>query len=397
LKKYGRYEIVDEIGEGAMGIVYRAYDPHINRQIALKILHESRVTNEESVLRFLKEGQAMGGLSHPNIGTVFDTGWDHNKIFIAMELLKGQSLEDVMRDKKLNHQEIAQIGVQVAEALDFTHRRGIVHRDIKPSNIMIDPSGQVKITDFGIAHIEDPAMTRQTKTGEILGTPLYMSPEQVDPKQVDSKPVDGRSDLYSLGVILYELTTGTNATKGESLYAIYKSILLDTPPKPELADTPISRPLSNLIMKSLSKDPDKRFQTGREMAQPLKACLKRRRSDTGQRPRVPAKSKRIVPMTLIAVVFIIMAVAAAYFLTRDGSGPKEEVLSVLTVESDPIGANVFLNDSLKGKTPLKIDLPLGKYEIRLSRQNHFEWEAQIQLDEQGETPLFVKMVPMEKE
>ena len=392
MKKYGRYEIVDKIGAGAMGIVYRAYDPHINRQIALKILHESRVTNEESVLRFLKEIQAMGGLSHRNIATVYDAGWDHTKIFIAMELLKGKSLEDVMRDKKLNLQEIAQIGVQVAEALDFIHREGIVHRDIKPSNIMIDPRGQVKITDFGIAHIEDPAMTRQTKTGEILGTPSYMSPEQVE-----SKPVDGRSDLYSLGVILYELTTGTSAIKGESLYAIYRSILRDTLPAPELADTPISRSLSNLIMKSLSKDPNKRFQTGSDMAKHLKACLKRRRSDTGQRRRAPPKPKRIVPMTLIALVFIITAVVAAYFLTRDGSRPKKVVLSVLTVESDPIGANVFLNGSLKGKTPLKVDLPLGKYEIRLSRQNYFEWEAQIQLDEQGETPLFVKMIPMEKE
>ena len=193
-----------------MGVVYRAHDPQINRQIALKILREDRVTNEELVQRFLREAQAMGGLSHPNIATVYDTGRDHNMIFIAMELLKGKSLKDVMRDKKLNQQEIVHIGVQVAEALDLAHRRGIVHRDIKPSNIIIDPSGQVKITDFGIAHIEDPAMTQQTIAGEILGTPLYMSPEQVM-----SKPVDGRSDLYSLGVILYELTTGSHVIKGE--------------------------------------------------------------------------------------------------------------------------------------------------------------------------------------
>jgi len=374
-----------------MGVVYRAYDPQLDRQIALKILRQSRVTDEELVLRFLREGQAMGGLSHPNIATVFDTGWDHNKIFIAMELLEGKSLEDVMRDKKLNHQEIVQIGVQVAEALDFAHRRGIVHRDIKPSNIIIDSSGQVKITDFGIAHIEDPSTTRQTMPGEILGTPLYMSPEEVM-----SKSVDGRSDLYSLGVILYELTAGTNATKGESLFAIYQSILHDTPPAPELADTPIARSLSNLIMKSLSKDPNKRFQTGSEMAQALKACLQRRETDTLQGRSAPEKPKRVVSMTLIAVAFIITAVAAAYFVTRGGSGPKEEVLSVLSVESDPAGANVFLNGSLKGQTPLKVDLPLGKYEILLSRQNHREWEAQIQLDEQGETPLYVRLVPMDE-
>jgi serine/threonine protein kinase len=389
---YGRYQIDDEIGQGSMGIVYKAYDPQINRKIALKILRQDRISNEELVQRFLKEAQAMGGLPHANIAAVYDTGRDHNTIFIAMELLMGQSLRDVMRDRRLNHQEIIHIGVQVAEALDFAHQRGIVHRDIKPSNIIIDPKGQVKITDFGIAHIEDPAVTQQTIPGEILGTPLYMSPEQVM-----SKPVNGRSDLYSLGVILYELTTGHNPFKGDSLPAIFQSILQDAPPAPELSDTSISRPLSNLIMKSLSKDPNKRFQTGSEMAQPLKACLQRRESDTLRRRRPPERPKRIRPMALIAVVLIIAGVAAAYFLTRDGSGLKKEVLSVLRVESDPTGTNVFLNGSLKGQTPLKVDLPLGKYEIRLSRQNHYEWEAQIQLDEQGETPLYVRLVPMDKE
>ena len=390
--KYGRYQIVDEIGQGSMGIVYKAFDPRINRQIALKILREDRISNEELVQRFLKEAQAMGGLPHANIAAVYDTGRDHNTIFIAMELLMGQSIRDVMRDKKLNFQEIVQIGVQLAEALDFAHQRGIVHRDIKPSNIIIDPSGRVKITDFGIAHIEDPAVTQQTIHGEILGTPIYMSPEQVM-----GKPVDGRSDLYSLGVILYELTTGTNPFKGDSLPAIFQSILQDTPPAPELADTPKSRLLSDLILKSLSKDPNERFQTGIEMAQPLKACLQRREADTLQRRKPPEKPKRIVPMTLIAVVLLVTAVATAYFLTRNDSGLKEEVLSVLRVESDPTGANVFLNGSLKGQTPLKVDLPLGKYEILLSRPNHYEWEAQIQLDEQGETPLYVRLVPMDKE
>jgi len=218
----------------------------------------------------------------------------------------------------------------------------------------------------------------------------------MSPEQVMSKPVDGRSDLYSLGVILYELTTGTNAIKGEGLPAIFQSILQDTPPAPELADIAISRPLSNVIMKSLSKDPNKRFQTGSEMAQPLKACLQRRESDTLQSRRPPEKPKRIRPMALIAVVLIIMVVTAAYFLTGNNSGLKQEILSVLSVESDPTGANVFLNGSLKGQTPLKVDLPLGKYEIRLSHRNYYEWEAQLQLDEEGETPLYVKLVSMDK-
>jgi len=390
--KYGRYEVVDEIGQGSMGVVYRAHDPQINRQIALKLLRQDRVTNEELVQRFLKEAQAMGGLAHPNIATVYDTGRDHGTIFIAMELLQGKSLRDHMREKELHHNEIVHIGVQIAEALDFAHRKGIVHRDIKPSNIIIDPDGNAKITDFGIAHIEDPTITQQTIPGEILGTPLYMSPEQVK-----SNPVDGRSDLYSLGILLYEMATGTSPFKGDNFASIFQAILQDTPPAPELNDSPMSRNLSTLIMKSLSKDPDQRFQTGLEMAQRLKACLQRRQSDTrrGERARRPEKRKHIVPMVLAAMILIVAAAGLAYFMSGNNSPPENILLSVLKVESDPTGANVFLNGSLKGRTPLTVDLPLGKYEIRLSRQNYHEWEAQLQLDEAGETPLFVRLISMD--
>jgi len=392
LKKYGRYQLVDEIGQGAMGVVYRAHDPQINRQIALKLLRQDRVTSEDLVQRFLKEAQAMGGLSHPNIATVYDTGRDHGTIFIAMEILQGKSLRDHMREKELHHNEIVHIGVQIAEALDFAHRKGIVHRDIKPSNIIIDPDGNAKITDFGIAHIEDPTITQQTIPGEILGTPLYMSPEQVK-----SNPVDGRSDLYSLGILLYEMATGTSPFKGDNFASIFQAILQDTPPAPELNDSPMSRNLSTLIMKSLSKDPDQRFQTGLEMAQRLKACLQRRQSDTrrGERARRPAKRKHIVPMVLAAMILIVAAAGLAYFMSGNNSPPENILLSVLKVESDPTGANVFLNGSLKGRTPLTVDLPLGKYEIRLSRQNYHEWEAQLQLDEAGETPLFVRLISMD--
>ena len=390
--KYGRYEVVDEIGQGSMGVVYRAHDPQINRQIALKLLRQDRVTNEELVQRFLKEAQAMGGLAHPNIAIVYDTGRDHGTIFIAMEILQGKSLRDHMRDKALHHNEIVHIGVQVAEALDFAHRKGIVHRDIKPSNIIIDRGGNAKITDFGIAHIEDPTITQQTIPGEILGTPLYMSPEQVM-----SKPVDGRSDLYSLGVLLYEMTTGTSPFKGDNFASIFQAILQDTPPAPELSDNPMSRNLATLIMKSLSKDPDQRFQTGLEMAQQLKACLQRRQSDTsrGQRRKLPEKRKRIFPMVLAAMILVAAAAGLFYFLSGNTSPPEAKLLSVLKVDSDPAGANVFLNDALKGRTPIKINLALGKYEIRLSHQNYHEWEAQLQLDEAGEVPLNVKLISMD--
>jgi len=388
---YGRYQVVDEIGQGSIGVVYRAYDPQINRHIALKLLRQDRVTSEELVQRFLKEAQAMGGLSHPNIATVYDTGQDHGTIYIAMEILRGKSLRDLLQERKLSLNEIVHIGVQVAEALDFAHRKGIVHRDIKPSNIIIDPNGNAKITDFGIAHIEDASITQQTIPGQILGTPLYMSPEQVM-----SNPVDGRSDLYSLGVILYEMTTGTTPFKGENLAAIFQAILQETPRAPELDGSMVSRNLSNLILKSLSKDPAKRFQTGLEMAQPLKGCLQRRQSDTMRGMKRPEKRKRLFPMLLSAIILLIAAAGSVYYMTGKSGPPENRLLSVLKVQSEPSGANVFLNGSLKGQTPLTIDLPLGKYEIRLSRQNFYEWEAQLQLDQEGETPLFVKLIAMDK-
>ena len=168
--KYGRYQVVDEIGQGAMGIVHRAYDPQINRHIALKLLRHDRVTSEELVQRFLKEAQAMGGLSHPNIATVHDTGQDHGTIFIAMEILRGKSLKEVMREKDINPNEIVHIGVQVAEALDFAHRQGVVHRDIKPSNVLValyDDKPVPKVIDFGVAKATNQQLTAKTLFTEV--------------------------------------------------------------------------------------------------------------------------------------------------------------------------------------------------------------------------------------
>ncbi|MBW1867329.1 MAG: serine/threonine protein kinase, partial [Deltaproteobacteria bacterium] len=213
--KYGRYEIIKELGRGAMGVVYQAHDPRIDRLVALKVLRPDRVTSQDFVQRFLKEAKAIGRLSHANIVTVYDVGQDHETIYIAMEFLEGRPLNEVVREKPPAVKDVINIGLQVAEALNYAHARGIVHRDIKPSNIILDDEGRIKITDFGIARIEDPEATQQTQAGEILGTPVYMSPEQVM-----GKTVDGRSDLYSLGIILYELTTGQRPFSGENIAVI---------------------------------------------------------------------------------------------------------------------------------------------------------------------------------
>ena len=404
---YGRYEIIKELGRGAMGVVYQAHDPQIDRLVALKVLRQDRVTSEDLVRRFLKEAKAIGRVSHPNIVPVYDVGQDHETIYIAMEFLEGKPLNEAVKGKRLSLEEIVDLGVQVAEAVDYAHDKGIVHRDIKPTNIILTPNGQAKITDFGIARIEDPSAPKQTQAGEILGTPVYMSPEQVM-----GKPVDGRSDLYSLGVILYELSTGKRPFGGDNLAVIFRAITQDAPVEPATADSSISPALSGLIVKSLDKNPDERFQTGKAMAQALKTCLKTEKTVLIQQPTRKKTKGLGFYLTVIFVVLCAVGGLSYYFMaqktseqassstvgpsSRSEAPPPAQIArpAVLKVESVPAGAQVFLDGSFKGKSPLNFDLPLGKYEVRLSMPNYYEWEAQLQLREEGETPLLVRLVPI---
>jgi serine/threonine-protein kinase len=165
---YGRYQIVKELGKGSMGIVYQAHDPQIDRPVALKVLRSDLVTSEEFVQRFLKEARAIGRLSHPNIVMIHDVGRDHGTIYIAMEFVAGDRLDKLMEEKELTEKEIIDLGIEAAKILDYAHQSGIVHRDIKPSNIMLGTDSQLKITDFGIAHIEDPSAPQLTQAGACL-------------------------------------------------------------------------------------------------------------------------------------------------------------------------------------------------------------------------------------
>jgi serine/threonine protein kinase len=374
---FGRYQIFDELGKGSMGIVYSAHDPQIDRLVAVKVLRQDKVTSEDFVQRFLQEAKAIGRLSHPNIVTVYDAGQDHNTIFIAMELLKGKPLSEFSPNSGLRLQEIVNIGVQVAEALDYAHGQGIFHRDIKPPNIILTSTGQVKITDFGIAHIEDPNAPHYTQVGDILGTPFYMSPEQVS-----GQSVDGRSDLFSLGVILYELYTGKKPFTGGNISSIFNSIMQSSPAKPVEKDSTVSPILSPIIMTALNKAPERRYQTGNEMATALKKCLQRRKSDARAIPAA-AKIKKTPRILIAALVILICLLGGAVLILKPWSGANlnssADLQAVLDLKSEPAGARIFLDESFKGNTPQRIDLPLGQYEVRLSLPGYYEWEGRLNL------------------
>ena len=388
-----------------MGVVYRAHDPQIDRRIALKVLRQDRVTSNDLVQRFFKEAKAIGRLSHPGIVTVYDVGQDHGTIFIAMEFLEGIPLSEVIESKSLSVEEIIDLGIQVADALDYAHSHGIIHRDIKSTNIILSPAGRAKITDFGIAHVEDPSAPQQTQAGEILGTPVYMSPEQVM-----SRPVDGRSDLYSLGIILYELTTGRRPFGGDNLASIFRAITQDTPLPPVAIAPDTPKSLSDAIVKSLSKDPEGRFQSGTAMAKALRSGLGP--EPPGRAPERPAARR---PGVLVAVLLVlaILGITGVIYLQQGPDAerfppvgqdqtahqvPVEEQTArsgLLAVNSTPAGAQVFVNNEFKGKAPLELNLPLGKHDIRLSLPDYYEWEAQVQLEDEGKTPLSVRLIAID--
>ena len=264
----GRYEILRELGQGAMGVVYLGRDPKINREVAIKTLSYSNVEQElfeEFRERFLREAEAAGRLAHPNIVTIFDVGEEHDMAYMAMELLKGSDLLGYCRKGSLMPLDrLLDILALVADALEYAHSNEVVHRDIKPDNIILLDDGQVKVADFGIARVMSAS---ETQTGVLLGTPSYMSPEQVEGARVD-----GRSDLFSLGILMYEMISGEKPFKGDNLanmmYAISNTTF--TPLKKVAPNVPDC--CSRIVNKLLRKDPGKRIGSAADVAKKLRQC-----------------------------------------------------------------------------------------------------------------------------
>ncbi|MFQ5500073.1 MAG: protein kinase [Candidatus Zixiibacteriota bacterium] len=266
IKNLGRYQVVGTLGKGAMGHVYKGVDPAINRPVALKTIRLDFVNDpaemEELKERLFREAQAAGKLSHPNIVTVYDVGSEGHLQYIAMEYLEGQTLEELIKRKaKFNFRIIAQIIVQICMALDYAHQRGIVHRDIKPANIMILKDYSAKVMDYGIARIDSNSMT---KTGIAMGTPNYISPEQLQGKEIDHC-----ADLFSLGVVMYEMLLGKRPFKGENITSLIYSILNHEPEKPSDVNPQIPLLFDHIVAKCLKKDARDRYQGAKEVCADL--------------------------------------------------------------------------------------------------------------------------------
>ncbi|MBW2206274.1 MAG: serine/threonine protein kinase [Deltaproteobacteria bacterium] len=268
----GRYEVLGELGRGAMGVVYKGADPKIHRTVAIKTVRLSDF--DEDVVddmkeRFFREAESAGVLTHPNIVTIYDCGEEHDLAYIAMEYLDGEDLEGyTQKENIMPLRETLSTVLQVAEALDFAHGKGIVHRDIKPANIMrIKETKEVKVTDFGIARITSSS---KTKTGVIMGTPSYMSPEQIA-----GQKVDGRSDIFSLGVVLFEFLSGTKPFSADDIASMMYKISKEKHPSVRSVNPKVPQVLDKIIDKALTKELSKRYQKAGQMAEHLKAVIQR--------------------------------------------------------------------------------------------------------------------------
>ncbi|MCA1977945.1 MAG: protein kinase [Thiobacillus sp.] len=265
--KIGRYEILDAIGQGAMGTVYRALDPLIEREVAIKAVPLAQLRGEgpDAEARFLREAQSAGRLSHPNIVTIYDVGETDTLAYIAMEYLPGSTLRDLMDRSPLPPALAMETALQMAEALAFAHEHGVVHRDIKPANVVVTGQrGRIKLTDFGIARLVN---SNQTQAGQMLGSPRYMSPEQAMGREVD-----GRSDIFSLGAVLYEMLTGRYAFDGDTLPTIVYRVIHETPPAVTAQRGSLPPGLNELLARMLSKTPAAR-PDARDVAAALHAMM----------------------------------------------------------------------------------------------------------------------------
>jgi serine/threonine protein kinase/tetratricopeptide (TPR) repeat protein len=359
-KTISHYKILEKLGEGGMGVVYKAEDTTLKRTVALKFLPFGMTRDPEANERFLHEAQAAAALSHPGICTVFEIGEADDQSFIAMECVEGRSLSEELKAAALRPERAIELGIQIGEALREAHVKGIVHRDIKPANIMIDPSGRAKIMDFGLARLA--GSTLLTRAGTTLGTAAYMSPEQAL-----GIPVDERADIWALGVVLYEMLTGRRPFEGDDARAVMYSVLNDDPPPPSTVNEALPIELDNIVAKALAKDRDHRYQSTEAMLGDLTALARGEHVTVTLPParrRVPVSrlTERWAGwLTLVAIAALAM-IAVHSWMARRASTEPDGVPRVLVTAfenrtgdpaRDPLGQQ-FAEHIVEGITKMEM-------------------------------------------
>jgi tRNA A-37 threonylcarbamoyl transferase component Bud32 len=427
----GRYKIIKEIGRGAMGTVYQGYDPKIDRVVALKTIRKDRLAESRDVsdlvTRFQKEVRAAGKLVHPNIIVIYDTGEDEETAYVAMEYLEGDTLEGMIRKGiRFSLEKVIDIMDQICDGLEYTHRQGIVHRDLKPSNIMLVKGERVKITDFGISKAVGASTSPLTQAGVFLGTPSYMSPEQIA-----GNKIDGRADLFSLGIILYQLLTGKKPFVGNTISTLLYNIVNKDPNPPSQIDSSIPSPYDEVIAKALAKNPNKRYQTAKDFLEDLKRVywaeggvetpgIETTMTIGGEmREKFYPKRKRYGLLAGFVALLLLIVLGGVYWMHNRRAKPakgegvsevrvgkrvaipveKEPARPILSpaeerekavvpepsptgeirISSSPQGAKVFLNGKYSDHdTPTRLSgLSPGKYQLTLKKEGYEVWEGEV--------------------
>ncbi|MFO8005402.1 protein kinase domain-containing protein [Thioalkalivibrio sp.] len=330
MQRIGRYGVGEEIGRGAMAVILRGYDPDIRRPLAIKCLQPDYARRPEYRRRFLSEARAAGTLTHPGIVTIFDVGESDQQPFIAMELLDGITLAEFADQfRPLLLRNVLKIAIQLVEALDYAHRNGVVHRDIKPENIIVtSATANIKVMDFGIARTLSDPDWRADEDGYVAGSPHYMAPEQIR-----GQPTDARADLYSVGVVLYELLTGATPFRGHDVETLLTRVVKDPVPAPRVIVRDCPQALIDLVLRLLAKDPDQRYQSAGE----LLVDLERIEEERAERERAGG-GRRIVPLRLRWAA--VMGVLAAVTLVVGGTLVHQKQNAVMTDLAFDYGATL---------------------------------------------------------
>jgi eukaryotic-like serine/threonine-protein kinase len=312
-----RYELEELVGTGGMSSVFRAHDLLLDRKVALKVLHEQYTEDDEYVARFKHEARSVATLSHPNIVTVIDRGEHENRQFIVFEYVDGDNLKQLIQRRGPAPVTTAlELGMQIARGLSFAHQQGLVHRDVKPQNVLLNGDGQAKVTDFGIARSLD-VKHGMTQTGTVLGTSDYIAPEQAQGQRVDE-----HTDVYSLGVVLYELLTNEVPFPGENFVAVAMRHINEPPPPIRDKRPDVPPRVEAAIQRAMAKNPDDRFQTMADFCGELEACLAEVQSQGTQvigapaRPRGPRRGVNPWPFVIALLVLIAIGAVVAYLIVR---------------------------------------------------------------------------------